>query len=107
MEADYTTTLGGPRFQGTARAAFYLLTGGGRWLFAGDLRPARNIVASCVNDSPGAGAILSILYDVLCFIPAAAVYSEGICRRWFESLAGMGLAFVTICRRRRRFILTR
>lgn len=107
MKADYTTTLGGPRFQGTARAAFYLLTGGGRWLFAGDLRPARNIVASCVNDSPGAGAILSTLYAMLGFIPVAAVYSGRICRRWLDSLAGMGLAFVTTCRRRRRFILTR
>ncbi|WHZ24314.1 MAG: hypothetical protein OJF47_003426 [Nitrospira sp.] len=39
MKTDYTTTLGGPRFQGAARAAFPLLTGGGRRLFAGDLVP--------------------------------------------------------------------
>lgn len=90
MKADYTTTLGGPRFQGTARAAFYPLTGGGRWLFAGDLRPARNIVASCVNDSPGAGAILSTLYAMPCFIPAAAAYSEGICGAGLKALLAWG-----------------
>ena len=106
MKADYTTILKGARFQVTARAGFPLLTGGGRWLTADVHRPVRNVVASCVNDSRGTGAILSIRDEASYAFPSAVVNSEEIARYRVERAAGTRIAFVVTCRRAGRFVLT-